>query len=33
VQNTDKKWRHIHQKADASLNSATPGFATANTAK
>ncbi|MBC8049186.1 MAG: hypothetical protein H7X92_03435 [Chitinophagales bacterium] len=33
VQNTDKKWRHMHQKADASLNSATPGFATANTAK
>lgn len=31
VQNTDKKWRHMHQKADASLNSAGPGFATANT--
>ncbi len=33
VQNTDQKWRHIHQKADASINSAGPGFATANSIK
>lgn len=33
VQNTDHKWRHIHQKTDASINSAPPGFATANSIK